>query len=139
MISTASAVAFAMELNEYRLLKGVDTGGLDLSWGNGEAILGLIQQIAFREKLGRVLAEGVKPVSYTHLTNITFAFSNLAALINYSATFAVGFIFSLYLQVVRGYDAQAAGMILLIQPAVQAMLSPYAGALSCLLYTSRCV
>lgn len=60
VISTASAVAFAMELNEYGLLKGVDTGGLDLSWGNGEAILGLIQQIAFREKLGRVLAEGVK-------------------------------------------------------------------------------
>ncbi|NMA92061.1 MAG: MFS transporter [Firmicutes bacterium] len=62
--------------------------------------------------------------------NITFAFSNLAALINYSATYAVGFIFSLYLQVARGYDAQAAGLILLVQPAVQAMLSPYAGALS---------
>lgn len=62
--------------------------------------------------------------------NLTFAFSNLAALINYSATYAVSFIFAIYLQVVRGYDAQAAGMILLIQPAFQALLSPYAGSLS---------
>ena len=62
--------------------------------------------------------------------NITFLFSNLAALINYSATYAIAFILSLYLQVVRGYDAQAAGMILLIQPAMQALLSPYAGTLS---------
>ncbi len=60
VISTANAVAFAMELNEHGLLKGVDTGGLDLSWGSGEAILVLIQQIARREKLGFYLAEGVK-------------------------------------------------------------------------------
>ena len=62
--------------------------------------------------------------------NATYFFSNLAALINYSSTYAIGFIFSLYLQVVKGYDAQVAGMILLIQPAMQALLSPYAGTLS---------
>ncbi|HHX87494.1 MAG TPA: aldehyde ferredoxin oxidoreductase, partial [Firmicutes bacterium] len=60
VISTASAVAFAMELYEHGLLKGVDTGGLDLNWGNGEAILGLIKQIARKDKLGAYLAEGVK-------------------------------------------------------------------------------
>ncbi|MDD2421807.1 MAG: MFS transporter [Heliobacteriaceae bacterium] len=62
--------------------------------------------------------------------NITFVFSNLAALINYSATFAVGFLLSLHLQVVMGYDSQIAGLILLSQPVVMAALSPFAGRLS---------
>jgi len=62
--------------------------------------------------------------------NMTFAFSNLAALINYSATFAVTFLLSLYLQVVVGYDSQTAGFVLLSQPALMAVLSPFAGTLS---------
>lgn len=62
--------------------------------------------------------------------NITFAFSNLAALINYSATFAVTFLLSLYLQVVMEYSSQTAGFILLSQPIVMALLSPFAGSLS---------
>ncbi|SHJ05369.1 MFS transporter [Desulfofundulus thermosubterraneus] len=62
--------------------------------------------------------------------NLVFAFSNLAALIHYSATFAVGFLLSLYLQVVRGLDAQTAGFILLAQPILMALLSPLAGRLS---------
>ncbi|HSD27561.1 MAG TPA: MFS transporter [Vicinamibacteria bacterium] len=62
--------------------------------------------------------------------NRVFAFSNLAALINYAATFAVGFLLSLYLQTVRGLTAQAAGGILAVQPLVQACLSPFAGRLS---------
>jgi MFS family permease len=62
--------------------------------------------------------------------NVAFAFSNLAALINYSATFAVGFLLSLHLQVVLGYDSQAAGLILLSQPVIMAAISPFAGRLS---------
>lgn len=62
--------------------------------------------------------------------NAAFAFSNLAALINYSATFAVGFLLSLYLQVVMGYNSQTAGLILLSQPVLMALLSPFAGVLS---------
>lgn len=62
--------------------------------------------------------------------NVPFAFSNLAALINYSATFAVGFLLSLHLQVVMGYSSQTAGLILLFQPVVMALLSPLAGTLS---------
>lgn len=62
--------------------------------------------------------------------NRVFAFSNLAALINYSATFAVAFLLSLYLQYVRGYDPAAAGSLLLIQPIVQVCISPLAGRLS---------
>jgi MFS family permease len=62
--------------------------------------------------------------------NRVFAFSNLAALVNYAATFAVGFLLSLYLQSVRGLGAQAAGGLLAVQPLVQAGLSPFAGRLS---------
>ena len=43
--------------------------------------------------------------------NKAFAFSNLAAMINYSATFAVTFLLSVYLQVVQGYSSQTAGLI----------------------------
>jgi EmrB/QacA subfamily drug resistance transporter len=62
--------------------------------------------------------------------NRVFAYSNLAALINYSATFAVGFLLSLYLQVVKGLGPQAAGLILLCQPLVMVIFSPLAGRLA---------
>lgn len=64
------------------------------------------------------------------VNNIAFAFSNLATMINYSATFAIGFLMSLYLQVVIGYSSQVAGMVLLSQPVVMALFSPLAGTLS---------
>ena len=59
-----------------------------------------------------------------------FAMSNLAALLNYSATFAISFLLSLYLQLIRGFDASTAGLFLLLQPMMMALLSPRAGALS---------
>lgn len=62
--------------------------------------------------------------------NTVFLLSNLAALINYSATFAVGFLLSLFLQYMKGYDPETAGMILMAQPIVQAVFSPIAGRLS---------
>ena len=64
------------------------------------------------------------------INNPVFAWSNLAALINYSATFAVGFIISLYLQYVKDYSARDAGMILVSQPVIMALVSPVAGRLS---------
>jgi EmrB/QacA subfamily drug resistance transporter len=62
--------------------------------------------------------------------NRMFALSNLAALISYAATFATGYLLSLYLQVVRGLDPQHAGAVLLTAPVVQAVLSPIAGRVS---------
>jgi EmrB/QacA subfamily drug resistance transporter len=62
--------------------------------------------------------------------NRAFAFSNLAALLNYMATFAVGFLLSLYLQYIKGFTPRDAGLILVIQPIVMALLSPLAGRLS---------
>jgi len=63
-------------------------------------------------------------------TNRVFAMANLAALINYSATAAVTFFLSIYLQQVLGRPPQAAGLLLAVQPVVQAMVAPWAGRLS---------
>jgi EmrB/QacA subfamily drug resistance transporter len=62
--------------------------------------------------------------------NLVFAFSNLAALINYSATFAITFLLSLYLQYTQGFSPQNAGLIVVAMPAVQATFSPLAGRFS---------
>jgi EmrB/QacA subfamily drug resistance transporter len=72
------------------------------------------------------------PVLNIHLltSNRPFAFSNLAALINYGATAAVAFLVSLYLQYLQGLTPQQAGLILIAQPIVQAAFSPLAGRLS---------
>ena len=59
--------------------------------------------------------------------NRVFAFSNLAALIHYSATFAIPFLLSLYLQNLKGLDPRATGVILLAQPLMQALFSPVIG------------
>ena len=69
------------------------------------------------------------PIVHIHLfrRNITFAYSNLAALINYSATFAVTFLLSLYLRYILNYPAVTAGAILVAQPALMAVFSPLAG------------
>jgi len=64
------------------------------------------------------------------LSNLTFSLSSLAALLNYAATFAVGFLMSLYLQYIKGFDAQTAGFILVSQPAVMAIFAPVAGWIS---------
>ena len=61
------------------------------------------------------------------LENRIFRMSSFAALINYAATFAIGFMLSLYLQYVKGFDAQMAGMALVVQPVVQTVVSPLAG------------
>src|SRR5690606_2037299 len=62
--------------------------------------------------------------------NRVFAYSNLAALINYSATFAITFILSLYLQHVKLLTPSQTGMVLVIEPLLQALLSPAAERLS---------
>ncbi len=62
--------------------------------------------------------------------NRIFAFSSLAALFNYAATSAVAFLMSLYLQYIKGLPPQKAGLVLVAQPIVMALASPFAGRLS---------
>ena len=59
-ISAGSAVAFTIECIEQGVLTQDDVGGLDLTWGNAEAITALIEKMIAREGIGDLLADGVK-------------------------------------------------------------------------------
>ena len=59
-ISAGVTVAFAMELYEKGILTKEDTGGLDLHFGNHEAMVTLLRLMAFREGFGDILADGTK-------------------------------------------------------------------------------
>lgn len=62
--------------------------------------------------------------------NRMFAFSNLAALISYMGLFAVGFLMSLYLQFIKGFNPNITGLILVVQTVFMVIMSPIAGRLS---------
>jgi len=62
--------------------------------------------------------------------NRVFLFSNIAAFINYSSTFAIGFLMSLYLQNIKHISAKDTGLLLIAQPVFMAIFSPLAGKLS---------
>jgi len=59
-ISTGAVIAFAMECYEHGILTREDTDGIELVWGNGDAVIQMIHKIARREGIGDLLAEGVK-------------------------------------------------------------------------------
>jgi aldehyde:ferredoxin oxidoreductase len=59
-ISTGVIIAFAMECYEKGLISKEDTEGLDLTWGNHQALVQLVEKIARRQGIGDLLAEGVK-------------------------------------------------------------------------------
>ncbi len=94
-------------------------------WLFGAGVVGLIAFIAFEMRQE-------SPVLNVRLFagNRVFALSNVAALINYSATAATVFLLSLYLQVIKGLSPQDAGLVMLWQPITQALISPFAGRLS---------
>jgi predicted MFS family arabinose efflux permease len=77
----------------------------------------------------RIQSKNSKPLLDVRLLteNRAFTLSNIATLINYAASFGVVFLFTLYLQFVKGLSAQTAGFILVVQPIVQAVFSPLAG------------
>jgi aldehyde:ferredoxin oxidoreductase len=59
-ISAGCAVAFAIDCFEHGVLTNEDTGGLELHWGNKEAVVKLTEQMAAGEGLGALLSRGVK-------------------------------------------------------------------------------
>jgi aldehyde:ferredoxin oxidoreductase len=59
-ISTGGIIAFAMELYEKGIITKKDTVGIDLKWGNHQALVAMIAKLANREGLGDILADGVK-------------------------------------------------------------------------------
>ena len=58
-ISTGSLIAFSMECFEAGILTQKDTDGLELRFGNAEAMLKMVERIGKREGLGDILAEGI--------------------------------------------------------------------------------
>ncbi|NLD19347.1 MAG: MFS transporter [Clostridiales bacterium] len=85
--------------------------GIVFVWRELKAEEPAVKVSMFREKLG-------------------YTFSNIAALMNYGATFAIGYLISIYLQVVMEYSSQTAGLIMISQPVVMAVLSPVMGRFS---------
>jgi len=57
-ISTGMVIAFAMQCYEEGLLTKEDTEGIELTFGNKEALLILVKKIAYREGLGDLLSQG---------------------------------------------------------------------------------
>ncbi len=59
-ISAGVAIAFAIECYENGLITDKDTDGIQLKWGNHQAIVAMTEKLAWREGFGDILADGVK-------------------------------------------------------------------------------
>ncbi|MEE9612734.1 MAG: aldehyde ferredoxin oxidoreductase C-terminal domain-containing protein, partial [Desulfatiglandales bacterium] len=59
-ISAGNAIAFSFDLYDRGILTSRDSGGIDLSWGNGKAMETLIRQMAYGQGFGAILSQGVR-------------------------------------------------------------------------------
>ena len=113
-------ISLAALMYGFSLLPGVSAGIITLI-----GILGIVGFLIYENS-------NASPILDISLfkNNRAFIFSNLAALIAYTATSAITFLISLYLQYIKGFNAEVAGLILITQPVIQTILSPIAGRLS---------
>ena len=100
----------------------------DNSFAGFLILLGVLSFFAFVTTEKKAENPLIKVTLFTQ--NRTFAFSNIAAMLNYGATFAIGYLLSIYLQVIMGYSSQAAGLIMIAQPIIMMVLSPISGRMS---------
>jgi len=119
---TTGAVLYCLALTLLMSAVSLKQSGIVL------AVIAVVLLIAFGLHTGRQTHPLLDLRMFREST--VFTFSTLAALLNYGATFSVGYLLSLYLQTVRGFTPQSAGTLLLVQPVVQAAFSPLAGALA---------
>ena len=96
--------------------------------GTWSIIIGIIGLAAFIKWRMKVRSP-ILPLDLLK-NNTVFIFSNLATLINYSATYAVIFLLGLYLQYVKGFNPQSTGLILVSMSVVQVIIAPFAGRFS---------
>ena len=94
-------------------------------WGVAGGLGGLLGFVLWEKRIPKPLLD-----INLFARNPVFTFSNVAALINYSATSAVTFLVSFYLQYIKALSPQTAGLILVAQPIMMALFSPLAGRLS---------
>ena len=59
-ISAGSVLAFGMECYEKGIISKADTDGIEMTWGNADAMIAMLEKIIRREGFGDVLADGVK-------------------------------------------------------------------------------
>jgi len=59
-ISVGVTIAFAMECFQKRIITTRETGGIELTWGNVDTLLRLIEMIAYRQGFGEILSQGCK-------------------------------------------------------------------------------
>jgi EmrB/QacA subfamily drug resistance transporter len=118
--STLFSLAMLILVYAFSLLPGV--------WGIGLFILGLIGFVIFIRWETRQEFPVLKLELFRR--NRAFALSNLAALLNYTATAGVVFLLSLYLQYIAGFTPEHAGLILITQPIIMVICAPIAGNLS---------
>jgi EmrB/QacA subfamily drug resistance transporter len=97
-------------------------------WARGLAALGLVCLVLFVWLEIRT-KHPLLDISLLR-SNRMFVLSNIAALINYGATFGVVFYMGLYLQYVKGMTPRAAGLVMMVQPLVQMLLAPVGGRLA---------
>lgn len=101
-------------------------------WGSANVIAPLIAAVIFLA--GFILVEDRirDPMLDLDLLrkNRVFASANSAALINYMAIFAATTLTAVFLEIVQGRSPQRAGLMLLAQPVLMAVLSPFTGRLS---------
>jgi EmrB/QacA subfamily drug resistance transporter len=117
LILSASLIALIMGMSSLPALKGI-------LYIIG-SVVGLLIFVLWQHKISYPLLD-FKLFS----KNRVFAMSNVAAFINYSATYALTFVLSLYLQYVKGFEPAYAGIILIAQPVMMSLFSPLAGLLS---------
>jgi len=103
-----------------------------LGWLSPAALLLLLGGIALLLAFGRAEMSAREPLidPSLFLRNRVFAAANLAALLNYTAMFAVTVLTAILLELVQRDSAEKAGLLLVVQPLMMAVLSPPAGRLS---------
>ncbi|MBU1053919.1 MAG: hypothetical protein KKC46_08835 [Proteobacteria bacterium] len=58
-LSTGSALSFAIELYQEKIIDKTDTDGIELDWGAAEEVQELLRKMVFRQGLGNILADGL--------------------------------------------------------------------------------
>ena len=127
-------------------LKDFDLGGSILFVLSVSLFMYGLSSIKSREAAPWILAAGVlgflvfirterkaeNPVVNVKLfsENLPYMLNNLAALLNYGATFAITYLLSVYLQVIKGMSSQNAGIVLIASAVTMALFSPIFGRLS---------
>jgi aldehyde:ferredoxin oxidoreductase len=99
-ISAGAVIAFAMECFENGLITRNDTDGIELKWGNHQAMMELLRKIGEREGFGELLGEGVKtaaeriggtaPNYAMHVKGLEFPAHEPRALASHALGYATG-------------------------------------------------